>query len=68
MQEEDDFLEFAEEDWPQQQPDPLLWVQTWDDPDDEFTRQLRYCISKVARSYCVKLLDRLNACLKIGMP
>lgn len=45
---EDGFLEFEIEDWTAHNPDDGLWVDTWDDVNDEFTAHLKQELLKLS--------------------
>ncbi|KAI9230142.1 MAG: putative 26 proteasome complex subunit Sem1 [Piptocephalis tieghemiana] len=53
LEEDDEFEEFAVEDWGRGEEDkeaPALWEDTWDDDDveDDFSKQLREELAKTA--------------------
>eukprot|EP00240_Pyramimonas_obovata_P019725 CAMPEP_0118923232 /NCGR_PEP_ID=MMETSP1169-20130426/1839_1 /TAXON_ID=36882 /ORGANISM="Pyramimonas obovata, Strain CCMP722" /LENGTH=65 /DNA_ID=CAMNT_0006864199 /DNA_START=98 /DNA_END=295 /DNA_ORIENTATION=- len=55
LEEDDEFEEFANEEWTQNEEDPVdtqLWEDEWDDDDisDDFSKQLRAELEKVAGS------------------
>ena len=47
---DDEWIDFDIQDWGPQQEEPGLWEETWDEIEDDYTRQLRQELDKISKT------------------